>query len=545
MHRTGTPRPPRWPTVLCAVALFVLASRAWAQAPTSPARYIAPKGYRTKEFTLVRSDGWFHLFYIRENQIPNAPTERSLGHAMSRDLYTWAEQDTILPVVEGTFEATQIWAPHLVKIGGLWHMFYPGMRHEPGLGYNLAQSITEATSTDLFQWTRRETPLLDNSIFPWAHYDTTVTLGRDCRDPFVWWDAAHGEWLMYVSTRPAFNPLCMVIGIAGSSDLETWTDRGYVPLTLPDVAYSDVAESPAIMTRDGNPLLFMWTTNAGQSLTYGTSSDPVTGWGNSRRLRQMLGHTTIGWWAAETLTDGPRSYFANVHDTWIEFWDQTWTGPADFVLLPPDSLQILSTRFVPEQALPGDSALVTVASANGTGRGVGLEFVRLRGAIADTLDAPAWGLPDSLTLDADSGSVPLVVSPLLGDGRPCLLIVRAKGVGESVTPDTLRVGVREEPYEDPPPEIEEPPVQIFRPVWFPRLRQMQFVASRAPEAWSVDVFDVRGRRLWTGRAAAGERTLVWSVAGQPGAGAGTPPGIYFARIRAGNAPAQKLKLAIF
>ena len=168
MRRTRTPHSPRWSLMLCALALCAAAPRAHAQAPISPARYLAPPGYRTKEFTLVRSDGWFHLFYIRENLIRNAPTERSLGHAISRDLYTWAEQDTILPVVPGTFEATQIWAPHLLRIGGIWHMFYPGMRNEPALGYNLAQSITEATSTDLYQWTRRDTPLFDNSIFPWS-----------------------------------------------------------------------------------------------------------------------------------------------------------------------------------------------------------------------------------------------------------------------------------------------------------------------------------------------------------------------------------------
>jgi hypothetical protein len=545
MRRTRTPRSPRWPIVLCVLALFALPPHAGAQAPTSPARYVPPLGFRTKEFTLVRSDGWFHLFYLRENVIPNGPTERSLGHAVSRDLYTWAEQDTILPVVPGTFEATQIWAPHLVKAGGVWHLFYPGMRDEPQLGYNLAQSITEATSTDLFQWTRREAPLFDNSIFPWAYYDTTVALGRDCRDPFVWWDAAHGEWLMYVSTRPAFNPLCMVIGIAGSSDLETWTDRGYVPLTLPDVAFSDVAESPLILTRDGAPLLFMWTTDADQSLTYGTSNDAVTGWGNSRRLRDMLGHTTIGWWGAETLADGPRSYFATVYDSWIQFWDLHWTGPEDFELTAPDSLQILSTRFLPDGALPGDTAQVAVATVNGTGRSVALEYVRLRGDTADTLDAGAWGLPDSLTLGADSSAAPLVVSPYLGDGRPCLLVVRAKGAAESAPPDTLQIGVREATIEDPPPPVDEPPIEGIRPMWLPLRRQLQFVAEHAPRAWSVDVFDVRGRKLWTGHAAAGERTLTWSPAGAAGTGAGAPPGIYFARVRVGGAPVQKLKVAIY
>src|SRR5437762_954245 len=79
--------------------------------PISPALYFAPHGYRAKEFTLVRDAGWFHLFYIRENTIAGAPTEQSLGHAISRDLYTWTELDTILAVLPGTFEGTQIWAP--------------------------------------------------------------------------------------------------------------------------------------------------------------------------------------------------------------------------------------------------------------------------------------------------------------------------------------------------------------------------------------------------------------------------------------------------
>ena len=213
------------------------------EAPASPARYVPPPGYRTKEFTIARSDGWFHIFYLRENLIPGVPTQLSFGHAISRDLYTWAEQDTILPVVPGTFEGTQMWAPSLHRIDGTWFLFYPGMRHEPALGYVNAQSITCATSPDLSTWTRRETPLFDNRLFPWSYDDSLSGTGRDCRDPFLWWDATRAEWLMYVATRPAARPQSMVIGIAGSTDLEHWSDRGYVPLTLPNVAFSDVAES--------------------------------------------------------------------------------------------------------------------------------------------------------------------------------------------------------------------------------------------------------------------------------------------------------------
>lgn len=546
MRRTCTSRPPRELLGLVLLAGLALApgGRAEAQAPASPARYFAPPGYRPKEFTLVRSDGWFHLFYIRENKISGAPTERSLGHAMSRNLYTWTEQDTILPVIPGTYEGSQIWAPHLIKVGDTWHMFYPAMRHDPALGYHLAQTITEATSTDLVTWTRRETPLFDNSIFAWAYHDTTINQGMDCRDPFVWWDEPHNEWLMYVATRPASQPNAMVIGIAGSSDLEHWSDRGYIPLTLPDVSFSDVAESPLILRRDPTPLLFMWTTNAGQSLTYGTSNDAVTGWTNSQRLRTMLGNTTIGWWASETLVDGPRQYFATVHDTWVNFWDLNWTGPAQFTLTAPNPGQVFSAAFDRADAMPGDSAHVEVASANVINKKVGLTYVRIRGTVTDTLVAADWGLPDSITVEPGSAIAPLVVSPWLGDGRSCLLTVTASGAGATGPVDTLEIGAVEPQWDNPEPDPEPPTASPVHPIWHPRLHQMEFTRPEAQAAWTVQVFDVRGRLLWSGRAAAGERTLTWSV-GSTAAPGGVRPGIYFARVHAGNAPPQRLKLPLF
>jgi hypothetical protein len=542
MRRTRTSRPPR--TILACLFLVALAlgGRAEAQAPLSPARYHAPPGYRSKEFTLVRADGWFHIFYIRENLIAGAPTELSLGHAMSRDLYFWAEQDTILPVIPGTYEASQIWAPHLMKIGPLWHLWYPAMRHEPALGYNLAQTMTEATSPDLFNWTRRATPLFDNSIFPWAYHDTSVNQGMDCRDPFVWWDSVRNEWLMYVSTRPASDPNVMVIGIAGSNDLETWTDRGFVPLTLPNVSFSAIAESPLILRRDDVPLLFMWTTDAGQSLTYGTSNDAVTGWTNSRRLRAMLGHTTTGWWAAETLEDGPREYFGTVHDTWVNFWDMTWTGPETFTLAAPGFGQVYGATFDRSEAMPGDTLHVDVASQSSLGRKVGLRYVRVRGTVADTLVAPDWELPDSVTINFASAQVELVVPKFLGDGRPCLLTVQPSGAGETAI-DTLRVGAPEEVFDDPPPDPLEPEPIDLHPIFKPRLRQMHFTRPAAPVAWSVRVYDVRGRLAWSGRAEAGERTLVWSL----GVAGGAPvrPGIYFARVNAAGAAGRPVKFALF
>jgi hypothetical protein len=512
------------------LCLFAFApSPAHAQeGPTSAARYFPPSGLFSKEFTLVREDGWFHIFYLRDNIIPGAPTQQSFGHAISRDLYTWAEQDTILPVVPGTFEATQMWAPTLHKIDGTWYLFYPGMRDEPALGYHIAQTMTYATSPDLFTWTRRTTPLFDNTIFPWAYVDSTLPTGRDCRDPFLQWDAAHGEWLLYVSARPASRPQSMVIGIAGSTDLETWTDRGMMPLSLPNVSFSDIAESPHVMSRDDSLFLIQWTTDAGQSLTFGRSTDLVTGWNTSRRLRAMLGYSTSGWWGSEMLQDGDRVYFGNVHNGWVDFWDATWTAPDTFTLDHPDPFQLLSARFTPDRAAPGDTVTLDILAVHALDRTVAITLTKRDAGWATPVAPAEFGLGDTLVLTGDSTSIPCVL-PATTDGRSFLVDLVARA-GTSVG-DTLAYVAPLDTLLGPPdlPQPEPPPVRVVR------LQRgvLRFVRNRAgTEPFVIDVRDARGRRVWRGEAGASARSLDWRTDGGAG-GERVSAGVYFARVPAG------------
>ncbi len=493
------------------------------EAPGSPARYLPPPGYRPKEFTLVRDGGWFHVFYLRENLIPGVPTQLSFGHAISRDLYTWTEQDTILAVVPGTFEATQMWAPTLHRIGELWYLFYPGMRHEPPT-YSLAQTISYATSPDLYTWTRRGTPLFDNTLFPWTHVDPTSPTGSDCRDPFLWWDAVHGEWLMYVSVRPATQPQSMTIGIAGSTDLETWTDRGQMPLALPQVAFSDIAESPHVFSRDDSLLLILWTTDAGQSLTFGRSTDPLTGWNTSRRLRSMLGYSTLGWWASEMIRDGQRHYFGTVHNEWINFWDAHWTAADTFRVAPPDPLQLISVRFDPDRASPGDTVQFVVHAANGAGRRLAARFTRFESGGATPLPSGDLALPDTLQLTGDSTSFACVLPPSF-DGRSWLLEAAAT-VGSTVRDTLAFVPFPDTVTTTPVPEPDPIPIRVV----FPRRNVIRFVRTQEAPAgvFRIEVSDVRGRRVWTGEGAGNAGSLDWSTAG--GAGPRVPPGVYFARV---------------
>jgi hypothetical protein len=539
------PQRARTPLVVLALgASLAFAPPLAAQdAPFSPARYVPPPGYRTKEFTLVRSDGWFHVFYLRENLLPGAPTLLSFGHAISRDLYTWAEQDTILPVVPGTFEGSQVWAPSLHRVDGTWFLFYPGMRDEPAQGYRLRQSITYATSPDLYTWTRRTTPLFDNRIFPWAHVDTTSTIGSDCRDPFLWWDAIRGEWLLYVSTRPASGPQGMVVGIAGSSDLEHWSDRGQVPLTLPAVSFSDVAESPHVFSRDDSLLLILWTTDAGQSLTFGRSTDPVSGWNTSRRLRSMLGYSTVGWWGSEMLRDGDRWYFGTIHEDWIGFWDATWTAADTFRVAPPDSLQLLGARLIPDRAAAGDTVALEVVAVHATGRAVAVSLTRREGLASTPLLPADFALADSIVLTGDTTRVPCVVPSWLGSAA--FLIDVAVASGSSVG-DTLAYAGTESPDGGEGPGLEPPPpIRIARPAnGVIRFVRPAGTGAGPAGGFVVEVRDVRGRRMWRGEGDGFTRSLDWRTGGGGGT-ARVPPGIYFARVEvAGHGRPARLKVAV-
>jgi hypothetical protein len=506
------------------------------EGPVSPARYFAPDGYRPKEFSLVRKDGWFHIFYIRENLIPGAPTQKSFGHAISRDLYSWTEQDTILSIVPGTFEGNQVWAPSVHKIGAVYHMFYVGMRHDPANGYRGAQTITSATSSDLWEWTRRGSPLFHNGLFPWAHYDSTVNLGRDCRDPYLWWDEGAGEWLLFVATRPSFRPQSMVIGIAGSTDLENWSDRGYVPITLSTFSFSDVAESPHIMTANDSLLLLLWTTNSSQALSYGRSTEPQTGWADGRRLRNMIGTSLLGWWGSESLEDGDREYFGQILNDWVGFWDVRWAAPDSFVLWAPDPFQVTEVGFDPAHASPGDTVRLFVRTVHGEGRVVSLSFEQSQHDWTQPVDPAALGLPDSITIEGDSASFSWVPERP-ADGLGYLLRARVAGAG-SVS-GLAHIIVAEPPVD---PFLIEPDPIVTR-VLLPRDGRIRFVREAALRGFEVRVHDVRGRALWSGRAGPGERVLVWD--GRDGSGRAVPAGIYFARVTdPGRSVPERLRVPV-
>ena len=120
------------PRGLALVLGFVLALVA---SPLHAALMLAPPPYRPKDFTMVKKDGVFHLFYIRRDvTIPMEDSENDLGHAVSTDLYSWTQLPPVLHVRSDSWDNRHVWAPSIVERDGVYYMFYTGVSDSPGSG---------------------------------------------------------------------------------------------------------------------------------------------------------------------------------------------------------------------------------------------------------------------------------------------------------------------------------------------------------------------------------------------------------------------------
>ena len=265
-----------------------------------------PDEIQPKDFAFVPG-GWtaagswtFHLFYIRQNQFTKLYhggldfTEKNLGHAVSNDLHAWTVLDTAaLEVRSGEFDSKHVWAPHVVRRGLTYYMFYTGVDG------NNDQRIGLATSTDLVNWAQGDV-VFEVPSSGWEDPNPTPTgepyFGKQqLRDPFVMEDpSAPGDWLMYyVTVARDFSP-GMVVGVARSDgDFATWSNTFPLWATLHrwPSATSGRVESAHAFLRNGAWWLF-YTANG--DTVYGVSNptsptDEVTAnWTPAQKLRALV-----------------------------------------------------------------------------------------------------------------------------------------------------------------------------------------------------------------------------------------------------------------
>lgn len=225
------------------------------------------------DFALVEDDGTFHIIGIDGNQGGwIEPGYQSIGfvHMTSTDMKHWTEGDNIIdPLYNHEFSQDHVWAPSIVKVDSLWHMFYTGVKRgtEPNQSDN-EQRIMRSTSSDLYTWS--DPIFVLDGTSPLTSWGSGDPWTNDCRDPDVFLlNEDLGLWGMVVSLKQA-DQQSMIIGWAMSTDLLNWTITSVVEQT--GTAYWDYfhdgrttwrfAESPQYLKHEGVAYLF-WTPNDG------------------------------------------------------------------------------------------------------------------------------------------------------------------------------------------------------------------------------------------------------------------------------------------
>jgi len=237
-----------------------------------------PVPWYLNDHTIVQGpDGTWHLFGITHTEPADPLDERHLAHATAPSLHgPWTKQPFALDA-DPFYGETHLWAPHVIAVDGLFHMFYAG-----GGPDNSQYAINLATSPDLETWTRRpEGPLFRD--------------GYDARDPFV--IRIGDQWVMYytATSEPAGGNHTVMYRT--SDDLVTWSDRHTV-FTDPEVGtFGGGTESPFLVEWDGWWYLFIGPRGDYVGTDVFRSRDPFDFEG-----AELVGH--IASHAAEVVRDG-------------------------------------------------------------------------------------------------------------------------------------------------------------------------------------------------------------------------------------------------
>jgi len=225
-------------------------------------------GIALVDHSFIEKDGRMHLFYNRGfigYEWDTMPVD-TVGHAVTDDLVHWTWEAPVLSTNKDKFENYQVWSPGVVQRGGLYYMYYTGVN------INAAQAICLAVSEDLYRWERWEggaNPVVKPG--PWT--DWSEEHWSDCRDSMVFIDNDGTAYMYYCTSK--FRPeggLRTAVGIAASTDMLHWEDRGAYTFDICDISL----ESPFVLRRGSK--YYMFYTNCNYGTAYAVSDDPVTGW---------------------------------------------------------------------------------------------------------------------------------------------------------------------------------------------------------------------------------------------------------------------------
>jgi hypothetical protein len=208
--------------------------------------------------------GVYHLFFHTEGHGSGSYIE----HYTSTDLQSLRYVGVALRPNMNGWDSHGLWAPHIVKRGETYFLFYTGIDGPAG-NPATRQRIGLATSTDLMTWTRspdNDCPGTsgDGCIYEcnecWTAWGgPSGSYNQQCRDPFVAWDSINQRWVMF-ATAKSLNRYG-VVTVAYSGNLKDWTGAGFIDATrrldtgVGGQTTGGQAENPFVMSRDGTHYL--------------------------------------------------------------------------------------------------------------------------------------------------------------------------------------------------------------------------------------------------------------------------------------------------
>jgi len=272
-----------------------------------------------KDFAFIYTDGLFHIFYIRKNPtVPDSMSEVDFGHAVSSNLYNWTQLPPVIHTRPDKWDNGHVWAPSIVEQDGTYHMFYTGVTKPTASMPFGPQRLGHAVSSDLYNWTRFDTPIFDCAQVPWTECNYATWAGSQFRDPFVMLDPNDpSRWLMYYVAILDVANNQQIVGVGqGNSVPGPWSDL--TPLWCTDGFFNNQmgwCESPMAFEKNGSWFLMM-TTNSGHPIRYKISAvSPIADsmhWAGPYKLWDApgAGGNSDDWIAPEFLRLGTHDYLA-------------------------------------------------------------------------------------------------------------------------------------------------------------------------------------------------------------------------------------------
>ncbi len=566
------------------------------------ASYVAPlapwpaPSYRAKDFTVHRKGLYYHLFYTRvQRHVPGhwsdgtrtLLNETTFGHALSSDLESWFEADTVLSVSQDTtrWDAHHLWAPSVFEHQDTTWMYYTGVRDRradasPSSWLPRWQVLAAAWSTDplLLEWTPLPAPVWTPCAqfglpgVNWALCNPTLPGGSaDFRDPFVLPPApgSNDPWHLFFTARPRTDQYNYVAGVAQASGPRgPWANLGALWDTYYPPLNSKV-ESPHVFRR-GSDLHLLFSGDDGTTGIAWHSSVglPVGPWMTQPSLNVFLKDAKDhpyefalepeAWFASEHFSEptpsGPAEYLAVVHSydapaaynapapappediSIVEFRRMQWDPQGlAFTLLGPNPVRSLSVSET--HVTPGQLVELAFACEGGSDRVADLAVSILADGQVVDVNPTEVGLPSSVTLGDMEARIPWTVQAG-GLAPPLSMTV-------SVVSQPRRAGITLEVASGSGTTDVEPIVR--RTPGGAGLRlvvrgatvfsagagagpELELVLPAATSAW-LALYDVSGHRvrmLLDATLPAGSSILRWD--GRDEAGRRVPGGLYFARL---------------